>query len=390
MENNDNEAVIAIIGAGKGGLSLLKVLLNIPDINIKYICDVNPYAVGVLFAQNHGIDYQADYDKLIKDKQLDLIFEATGDLRVYHDLSKKKLNKTSLIGANGSKIIFHLLDSYNDINRNLNEYKMNLEKKIIERTEDIEKVNIKLEKEMLEYEKISQKLHEINQEKTKYLLHATHQLKAPFAAIQSYVDLILEGYSGNIPKGTREIILKIKQRCQLLSKVISEMLELEKLKSGDEKLAGLKKIDISPILSRVVNRFVATAESKQINIAYLPFKNSYFINGNEDQLDILVSVLIENAIDYSPPGSTVNVNKKIEGGMIYIGIKDQGIGIPQKNLGNIFNEFFRSNNAAEFNKNGTGLGLSIAREIANIHKAQLNVESELGEGSLFSVGFRLS
>lgn len=390
MENNDNEAVIAIIGAGKGGLSLLKVLLNIPDINIKYICDVNPYAVGVLFAQNHGIDYQADYDKLIKDKQLDLIFEATGDLRVYHDLSKKKLNKTSLIGANGSKIIFHLLDSYNDINRNLNEYKMNLEKKIIERTEDIEKVNIKLEKEMLEYEKISQKLHEINQEKTKYLLHATHQLKAPFAAIQSYVDLILEGYSGTIPEGTREIVLKIKQRCQLLSKVISEMLELEKLKSGDEKLAGLKKIDISPILSRVVNRFVATAESKQINIAYLPFENSYFINGNEDQLDILFSVLIENAIDYSPPGSTVNVNKKIEGGMIYIGIKDQGIGIPQKNLGNIFNEFFRSNNAAEFNKNGTGLGLSIAREIANIHKAQLNVESELGEGSLFSVGFRLS
>ncbi len=390
MENNDNEAIIAIIGAGKGGLSLLKVLLNIPDINIKYICDVNPYAVGVLFAQNHGIDYQADYDKLIKDKQLDLIFEATGDLRVYHDLSKKKLNKTSLIGANGSKIIFHLLDSYNDINRNLNEYKMNLEKKIIERTEDIEKVNIKLEKEMLEYEKISQKLHEINQEKTKYLLHATHQLKAPFAAIQSYVDLILEGYSGTIPEGTREIVLKIKQRCQLLSKVISEMLELEKLKSGDEKLAGLKKIDISPILSRVVNRFVATAESKQINIAYLPFKNSYFINGNEDQLDILFSVLIENAIDYSPPGSTVNVNKKIEGGMIYIGIKDQGIGIPQKNLGNIFNEFFRSNNAAEFNKNGTGLGLSIAREIANIHKAQLNVESELGKGSLFSVGFRLS
>lgn len=390
MENNDNEAVIAIIGAGKGGLSLLKVLLNIPDINIKYICDVNPYAVGVLFAQNHGIDYQADYDKLIKDKQLDLIFEATGDLRVYHDLSKKKLNKTSLIGANGSKIIFHLLDSYNDINRNLNEYKMNLEKKIIERTEDIEKVNIKLEKEMLEYEKISQKLHEINQEKTKYLLHATHQLKAPFAAIQSYVDLILEGYSGTIPEGTREIVLKIKQRCQLLSKVISEMLELEKLKSGDEKLAGLKKIDISPILSRVVNRFVTTAESKQINIAYLPFENSYFINGNEDQLDILFSVLIENAVDYSPPGSTVSVNKKIEGGMIYIGIKDQGIGIPQKNLGNIFNEFFRSNNAAEFNKNGTGLGLSIAREIANIHKAQLNVESELGEGSLFSVGFRLS
>ncbi|MGM0366170.1 MAG: hypothetical protein ACQEP5_06485, partial [Actinomycetota bacterium] len=177
--NSNSQAIIAIIGAGKGGMALLKVLLNIPDIKIKYVCDIDPYAVGALFAKSHGIDYFPDYEKIISDKELDLIFEATGDLRVYNDLSSKKLPKTSLIGANGAKIIFHLLDSYNEINRNLNEYKMNLEKKIIERTEDIEKINMRLEKEMLEYEKISQKLHEINQEKTKYLLHATHQLKAP-------------------------------------------------------------------------------------------------------------------------------------------------------------------------------------------------------------------
>ncbi|MCG9479061.1 MAG: hypothetical protein K9H14_02485 [Actinomycetia bacterium] len=388
--NNNSQAIIAIVGAGKGGMALLKVLLNIPDIKIKYVCDIDSYAVGALFAKNHGIDYVSDYEKIISDKQLDLIFEATGDLRVYNDLSSKKLPKTSLIGANGSKIIFHLLGSYNEINRNLNEYKMNLEKKIIDRTEDIEKINMRLEKEMLEYEKISQKLHEINQEKTKYLLHATHQLKAPFAAIQSYVDIILEGYSGEILPSTRDIVLKIRARCELLSMVISEMLELEKLKTGEDRASDLKKINLSPIISGTVQRFMAPAEAKQIQIDYRPAKGDFYINGNERQIEILFSILIENAINYSSSGSTVRVTvKKIEGPGLYVGIEDQGIGIPEKNLDSIFNEFFRSNNAVQFHKNGTGLGLSIAREIVDIHNGSINVESKLGEGSCFSVVFKL-
>ena len=165
-------------------------------------------------------------NQIITDKEVNLIFEATGDPQVFKNLSEKKSPKISLIGADGSKIIYQFLDAYNEINRNLNEYKTNLEKKIIERTEELEKANVKLGKEMLEYEKINQKLQDMNNEKTKYLLYATHQLKAPFAAIQSYVDIILEGYSGQISQRTQDIIIKIKERCELLSNVIKEMLEL--------------------------------------------------------------------------------------------------------------------------------------------------------------------
>ncbi|MGM0366623.1 MAG: sensor histidine kinase, partial [Actinomycetota bacterium] len=244
--------------------------------------------------------------------------------------------------------------------------------------------------EMLEYEKISQKLHEINQEKTKYLLHATHQLKAPFAAIQSYVDIILEGYSGEILPSTRDIVLKIRARCELLSRVISEMLELEKLKTGEDRASDLKKINLTPIISGTVQRFMAPAEAKQIQIDYRPAEGNFYINGNERQIEILFSILIENAINYSPSGSTVRLTvKKIEGPGLYVGIEDQGIGIPEKNLDSIFNEFFRSNNAVQFHKNGTGLGLSIAREIVDIHNGSINVESKLGEGSCFSVVFKL-
>ena len=386
-----DEGVIALIGAGNGGLALLKVLLDIPSVKIKYVCDKNPNAIGILYAKNHDIVCTQDYQQIIADKEINLIFEAAGDPYVFADLSNKKSPKISLIGADGSKIIYHFLDAYNEVNKNLNEYKINLEKKIIERTEELEKANTRLEKEMLEYEKISQKLYEINNEKTKYLLYATHQLKAPFAAIQSYVDIILDGYSGEIPNSTRDIIFKIKERCELLTNVIKEMLELAKLKSRDSADIILKRINATEILSSVVKRFEIIARANEIQIDYNPGPENFHIMGNEKQIDILFSILMENAINYSPPHSVISViNKKIGNSSLYIGIKDQGIGIPEKNIDKIFNEFFRSNNAVEVHHNGTGLGLAIAKEVAVIHNTNIQVESELNKGSCFSVIFQLA
>lgn len=397
-----NEGVIALIGAGSGGLALLKVLLEIPGIKIKYVCDINPNAVGVFFARDHHIQCIADYRQIITDKELDIIFEATGNPHVFENLTKNKSSKISLIGAGGSKIIYQFLDAYNEINLNLNEYKSNLEKKIIERTEELEKATIKIEKEMLEYEKISQKFQEMNNEKTKYLLYTTHQLKAPFAAIQSYVDIILDGYIGQISQRTQDIVLKIKERCELLSKVIKEMLELAKLKSIDIAELKLEKLDINQILSDVVQRYKVIASAKDIQIDLIyddfylkhyngPFSSldeAYYIKGYEKQIVVLFSILIENAINYSYPNSVIKIIvKKMGISQLYIGIKDHGIGIPEKNLSNIFNEFFRSSNAVDFHNNGTGLGLSIAKEIATIHNTNIQIESVLNQGSCFSMIF---
>jgi len=385
-----DEGVIALIGAGNGGLALLKVLMEIPGIKIKYVCDINPDAVGFIFARKHHIKSIDDYRQVLADKEVNLIFEATGDPQVFKNLSENKAPNISLVGAEGSKIIYNLLDAYDEINQDLNEYKNNLEKKIIERTEELEKVNFELEREMLEYEKISQKLQEMSNEKTKYLLYATHQLKAPFAAIQSYVDIMLDGYAGQISQKTRNIILKIKERCELLSNVIKEMLELAKLKSRDAIDVTLEKLDINLILSNVVQRCKVIALAKEIRIDFTPQLEAAYIKGNEKQLNILFTILIENAINYSHPNTTIEVIiKKMDSPQIYIGIKDHGIGIAEKNLEKIFNEFFRSNNAVDFHNNGTGLGLSIAKEIAAIHNTSIQVESVLNQGSCFSVIFQL-
>ncbi|MBM3709727.1 MAG: HAMP domain-containing histidine kinase, partial [Actinobacteria bacterium] len=193
-----------------------------------------------------------------------------------------------------------------------------------------------------------------------------------------------------IPQRTHDTVLKIYERCQLLSKVIKEMLELEKLKSYDKTVTDLKKIDMCQVLSDVIKRFLVIAKTKDIKLVFNSSEDSCYIKGDKVQIDMLFSLLIENSIDYSPKNTEIQINlKEVEGSQVYIGIKDQGIGIPEKNLNNIFNEFFRSNNAADFHKNGSGLGLSIAKEIAKIHNTRIQVESELGKGSCFSIIFPL-
>ena len=386
-----NEGVIALIGAGNGGLALLKVLLDIPGVKIKYVCDINPDAAGVLFAKQHGIKYIADYVEVLSDSEVNLIFEATGNISLFEDISAKKSHVISLIGAEGSRIIYNLLDAYNEMNLDLNEYKNNLEQKIIERTEELEKANVELENEMLAYEKLSRKLQETNEEKTKYLLYATHQLKAPFAAIQSYVDIMLEGYTGTLSPKTRDIVLKIRERCEMLTNVIKEMLELARLKSRDEGEPVFERVNLVNILSSSIQRCQVIAQAKDIKIDFKPVIESYYIMGNPKQIDILFTVLLENAINYSPSGTEIKIIiNETAPSQVTIAVKDNGIGIPQKNIGMIFNEFFRSNNAVEFHNNGTGLGLSIAKEIAQIHNTNILVESAIGKGSTFSVSFRLA
>lgn len=104
---------------------------------------------------------------------------------------------------------------------------------------------------------------------------------------------------------------------------------------------------------------------------------------------IMLSNILDNAIIYSSENTRVNIaieNK--EQSQVFISITDRGIGIPEQNIPKIFQEYFRSNNAVKTHENGTGLGLSIARRIADIHQAQIEVDSAIGKGTTIKVILR--
>jgi signal transduction histidine kinase len=255
---------------------------------------------------------------------------------------------------------------------------------VIARTSELETVNSELEKRILEHEELNLKFQQINNEKTKYLMHATHQLKAPFAAIQSYTDLILDGYTGNIPEQTHDIILKIKDRCVLLSNSIKEMLELANLKSMVMENIQMEPESLNKMIISSINHLKEFAASRDIGIQYEPLPDTLSVRCNRNQILILLSNLIENAISYSPPHTSISINAdQFTPTQIRISVSDKGIGIAKQFQRKIFEEYFRTNEAVAFNDKSTGLGLAIVQEIANIHHIFMEVESTPLKGSTF-------
>jgi len=378
-------ANIAIVGAGQGGYLFLKVLLNTPNVRIKYVCDINPGAKGVFLAKQQNIKVVTRLSEVLSDPEIDLIFESTGRAEVFDELNRSKLPSVSLVGSAGTRVMFSLLDSYNELTRSLQSYKLNLERRIIERTEELEKLNTELAKEKTATERLYEEQREQNEDKSKYLIHTTHQLKAPFAAIENYVDIILDGYTGGVNDETRGIILKIKARCGLLSETIQDMLELAKIKAHIVDMMR-EELDLREVVREVVERFKVAAGAKKLCLAIHAPEEPLVVRTVKQQLFELLAALMENAVKYSRPEGTIDLTLSVAtNGKRVVAISDHGIGIPAANLGKIFSEFFRSNNAVSFDPNGNGLGLAIVREIANLLDVELDVESVLEQGSTFYV-----
>lgn len=380
--------VIAMVGAGNGGKAILATLLKIPDIEIRYVYDINPEAPGMILAKENDIRCRTDpaFTEIASNPEIDLILEVTGKSEVFEKLKSLLSPQSTLIGAAGTKIIFHLLDAQNKVTQKLEAYKKSLEWQIIERTEEIEKANQELQKKILDYERLNEKLLKINDEKTRYLLQATHQLKAPFAAIQSYTDIILEGYAGDVSEETRHVVEKIRIRCELLSSGIKEMLELANLKSYVRENVIMVDASLNDLVRTTIEAHSVIAEKRGIRLNFEPHSGSTLVRCNRDQLAMLFSILVDNAINYSNNNSNVDIAvSERNPNKLIVSIRDYGIGISETNLPKIFNEYFRTNDGAKKHPNGTGLGLSIAKEIVKIHDADLDVESTLGKGTTFIV-----
>ena len=164
----------------------------------------------------------------------------------------------------------------------------------------------------------------------KVLMHATHQLKAPFAAIQSYTDLIMEGYTGEIPKMTLAIVEKINKRCILLSDSIKDMLELANLKSLVKENIQMSVCPLGGIISSVVKHLAALAVSREIKISVPATFDDVSVKCNRNQILILLSNLLENAIYYSPNGATIAIAvKAVPAALVKISVTDHGIGIDE-------------------------------------------------------------
>ncbi len=226
----------------------------------------------------------------------------------------------------------------------------------------------------------NRKLRELEDVRAQFTLLTTHELRAPVAAIQSYLKLILEGY---VPQNkVRETLEKAERRAMEQLALIADLLELGRIGSADAR--GLvQPIQIEKLLCEQVELLTGSAKERGITVETHIGSDLPPVLANPDQIRSLWNNLVSNAIKYNRDGGNVTVTLAREGDRLIAGVADTGIGIPKEAMTRLFSEFFRADNAKSVSRMGTGLGLSIVKEIVERAGGQITVESELDKGTTF-------
>ena len=220
--------------------------------------------------------------------------------------------------------------------------------------------------------------------KTKFFRFTSHELKSPVVAIKSSIDSILKNYSGQLDVTVEDLLQRSSARAAQMLQIIRELLELSR---NRVQLAEKEKpqIDINILISEIIEQERVRAEEKSIrvreNLSQVPLR---LYMDPADFKEIFVNLFI-NAINYTRQGGTVTVTSGLTAGRVVFSIEDTGIGIAESELEKIFDEFFRSENAKKEIQFGTGLGLSLVKQIVENYKGDMQVTSQLDQGTCFKI-----
>lgn len=225
------------------------------------------------------------------------------------------------------------------------------------------------------------RLEELDRAKANFIRLVTHELKAPVAAILTYVDLLLNAYIP--PEEQRETLQRIQQRAREQMELISDLLEFGKLKEMRPQARG-ERVQVEEILKQVLPQFEAQATEKGLKFVVEIEPGLPAARINPEAMRSIWSNLISNAVKYSLKAGEVRVSLKFREGELVGQVSDQGIGIPEEAKDRLFSEFFRARNARDLSVPGTGLGLAIVQQALEKAGGRIAFESEEGKGSTFT------
>src|SRR5215210_7484184 len=228
-------------------------------------------------------------------------------------------------------------------------------------------------------------LRRVNKIRRDFVANVSHELKTPATSLKLLAES-LEGTLDEDPVQARLFAAQLKKETERLAHLITDLLDLARLES-QEPADYPTLVDVRGVLMTVLARMRRVARKKDITLQWKRFGKAakYTVYGDETQLDSMFTNLVNNAVQYTPPGGRVEVIGGSEDSELIISISDTGIGIPEGKVPRIFDRFSRVDKARSKATGGTGLGLSIVRHVAENHGGRVTVESTPNEGSTFTV-----
>lgn len=215
-----------------------------------------------------------------------------------------------------------------------------------------------------------------------FTANASHDLRTPLSLIRTHAELALR--RTRTPAEYRESLIRILNLSEETTGLVEALLTLARADAGASNLR-MVEIDIAPLLDKTSQQVMVLAQSKGVSFSFNPYDGPLCLWGDGTALETLLRSVLDNAVKYTPTGGSVRLQAYERAGNAVIEVKDNGIGIVAEDLPRIFDRFYRADQSRSRAIAGSGLGLSIARWIAETHQGRIEVESELGAGSLFRI-----
>lgn len=236
-------------------------------------------------------------------------------------------------------------------------------------------------------EKAKEAAESANQAKSRYVVGISHELRSPLNAIAGYAQLMRK--DPTIPAHRRDAVKVIQHSADHLAGLIEGLLDISKIEAGHLTIYR-ERFNLHDFLNQIVDMFRLQTDAKALTFSFKPADNlPLFVFGDEKRLRQVLINLLSNAIKWTDRGSVsliVNYHSQVA----EFSIVDTGIGIAEENLGRIFNPFERVEEEGQAGVPGTGLGLTITKLLSEIMGGDIQVESEVGNGSTFKVRMLLS
>lgn len=223
---------------------------------------------------------------------------------------------------------------------------------------------------------ISSRLGSTTETMTYVLSILSHELKSPLAAVDSYLQVMLGGFTGELTAKQKQWLERSSQRIKELGNLMSNLLDISRADTT-EIVSHVEKVSLADVVRMSLDDIRIAAREKQMDIRVEIPDDLPEIEGSASRLRQVFTNLLSNSVKFTPAGGWVHLKLEDEGDHIRGEVTDNGIGIPAEDLPRIFDSFYRGRNVEE---KGSGLGLSIVRKIIEAHQGKIWVESPYEEG----------
>ncbi|MCL4439946.1 MAG: ATP-binding protein [Firmicutes bacterium] len=216
-----------------------------------------------------------------------------------------------------------------------------------------------------------------------FVSDVSHELRTPITVIQGFSEAVLDGLVNS--KEQQEKYLKniIDESCRL-RRLVDDLLDLKAMEAG-KTFDEMEYVVLNKLVNITAERLKQIASAKEIQIKTVVPSQSITVLGNIDRLKQVFTNMLDNAINHSKQEGTVTIELGLKGDFAFVAVKDAGPGIPPEEMESIWERFYKIDKSRSRRGAGTGLGLSIVKKIVEMHGGEVNVESNPGQGAVFTV-----